>query len=90
MWRLLIQTGCLWAVVALMISCARDRLEARLVAYVKAERTLRQRIHDEQVLNDSLRVLQNEFNIDIERGLEEISHNPKDWILLFDSLEDTQ
>lgn len=88
--RWLIQTRYLCAVVVLMLSCTRDRFDARLVTYVEAERALRQRIHDEQVLSDSLQTLQKELNIDLERDLEEISKNPKGWISLFNALEDTQ
>ena len=90
MCRWLTHTGWLWAVVALMLSCARDRADTRLVAYVKAERALRQRIHDEQVLSDSLQILQKELNIELERDLEHILENPKGWIFLFNALEDTQ
>lgn len=78
------------AVVVLMLSCTRDRFDARLVAYVEAERALRQRIHDEQVLSDSLRALQKELNIDLERSLVQISKNPEDWLSFFNALEDTQ
>lgn len=60
-------------------ACGRKDQEPRLVQYLKAEQKLRQRAVNAALLDDSLRTLQVEFAVDLDRELRRLREHPERW-----------
>ncbi|KPK70734.1 hypothetical protein AMJ87_08340 [candidate division WOR_3 bacterium SM23_60] len=86
----MVRTFCCLCGALLLVVCARERIDRRLVAYLQQERTVRQKVQDEQTLSDSLKALQKRFNVDRAQQLARVSDNPEDWLYLLEALEHTQ
>lgn len=63
----------------LMFTCSKQYYNPRLVEYLKAERDLRKRVSEEQGLEDSLRVLQKKYRINVDKELTKLKSNPDAW-----------
>jgi len=74
-------------VLAILIACGQRDYNPNLVEYIKAEKELRSRITAEQGLSDSIKILQQKHNIDLEEELSKLSDNPEDWIKLLKDLK---
>lgn len=82
--------GGLCLVLILLSVCAQKGIDRRFVAYLQHEKALRQKIHDENVLSDSLEALQKKFDIDRGQLLARVSNNPENWLFLLEALEATR
>lgn len=51
---------------------------------------MRQTVHDERILSDSLKALQERYNINRAQQLARVSDNPENWLDLFEALENTR
>ena len=74
-------------VLVVVITCTKSDYNPNLVEYIKAEKELRSRITEEQGLSDSIKILQQKHNIDLEEELSKLSDNPEDWIKLLKDLK---
>jgi signal recognition particle receptor subunit beta len=74
-------------VLVVVIACTKSDYNPNLVEYIKAEKELRSRITEEQGLSDSIKILQQKYNIDLEEELSKLSDNPEDWIKLLKDLK---
>lgn len=71
----------------LFVVCANKDINPKFVEYLKAEKNLRKRVSEEQGLEDSIKVLQQKYNIDSEKELSKLKNNPKNWIELIKKLK---
>ena len=74
-------------VLVVVITCTKSDYNPNLVEYIKDEKELRSRITEEQGLSDSIKILQQKHNIDLEEELSKLSDNPEDWIKLLKDLK---
>jgi hypothetical protein len=74
-------------VLAILIDCGQRDYNPKLIEYIEAEKELRSRITEEQGLSDSIKILQQKHNIDLEEELSKLSDNPEEWIKLFKDLK---
>ncbi len=73
---------------AAMLFCTQHNYHPKLVEYLRAEKELRKRVTEEQGLNDSINVLRQKYDIDLEKEFSRIKDNPEAWIELFKELKD--
>ena len=74
-------------IFALFFSCVKNEYNPRLVEYLKAEQDLRKRVSEEQGLEDSIKVLQKKYNINLERELSKLNDDPEAWLELIKELK---
>lgn len=73
-------------IFTVIITCAKHDYNPKLVEYLKAEKDLRSRVNQEQGLSDSIKILQKEYNIDLEKELSKFKDNPEAWVKLLKEL----
>jgi len=74
-------------VLTILIDCGQQDYNPKLVDYIKAEKELRSRITEEKGLSDSIKILQQKHNIDLEKELSKLADNPENWIKLLKDLK---
>lgn len=80
-WKLIV------IIFATIFFCAQHKYSQKLVEYLKAEKELRKRVTEEQGLSDSIKVLQQKYDIDLDKELSRLRDNPEAWIELFEELK---
>jgi hypothetical protein len=73
-----------------LLFCTKHNYHPRLIEYLKAEKDLRTRIAEEQGLEDSIKVLQQKYNIDLDEELAKLRENPEDWIEVLKELRESK
>ncbi len=74
-------------IFAVLISCTKQDYKPKLVEYLKAEKELRKRVSEEQGLNDSLTILQQKYDINLEKEISKFTDNPETWLKLLKELK---
>ena len=74
-------------VLTILIDCGQQDYNPKLIEYIEAEKELRSKISEEQGLSDSIKILQQKHNIDLEEELSKLSDNPENWIKLIKDLK---
>jgi hypothetical protein len=74
-------------ILASFFSCVKNEYNPRLVEYLRAEQDLRKRVSEEQGLEDSIKVLQRKYNVNLERELSKLNDNPEAWLELIKELK---
>ena len=70
-----------------ILSCTKQDYNPKLIEYLRAEKDLRNRISDKQILSDSINVLQKRYHIDPELELSKLKDNPDAWLKLVRELK---
>jgi hypothetical protein len=72
--------------IFLLLCCTKHDYNPRLVDYLKAAKDLSARVTQENGLDDSTRVLQKKYKIDLEKELTRLHDNPQAWLTLFEEM----
>lgn len=74
-------------IVVIFLNCGKETLNPHLVEYLREERKLRRRINENEGLSDSISLLQQRYNIDIEKEISKLNDNPDRWLELLEELK---
>ncbi len=74
-------------IAVIFLSCTREARNPHLVEYLREERRLRKRIDEKEGLSDSIAILQQRYNIDIEKEISKLNDNPDAWLELLEELK---
>lgn len=70
-----------------ILSCTKQDYNPKLIEYLRAEKDLRNKISDKQILSDSINVLQKRYHLDPELELSKLKDNPDAWLKLVRELK---
>jgi hypothetical protein len=74
-------------VAVIFLNCGKETHNPHLVEYLREERKLRRRINENEGLSDSISLLQQKYNIDIEKEISKLNNSPDRWLELLEELK---
>ncbi|HEC78132.1 MAG TPA: hypothetical protein ENI34_03195 [candidate division WOR-3 bacterium] len=74
-------------VLLFITGCSKPPYNPELADYLKAERELRKRVKDARCLEDSIKVLQQKYELNLEEEISRLNNNPELWVELLTELK---
>lgn len=74
-------------IVSVMLVCTKQDYNPKLVEYLRKTRELHERLTEQEGLDDSIKVLQRKYKIDLDKELSKLRDDPEGWIKLLKELK---